>query len=166
MYAGALLAALGLLRRLVAGGAPRERALDQIEQQQQQGPAIPPEQAETLATLVVVISVAGSLIAIALWISMAILNRRGRQWARIVATVLGVLNVLSSLLGVGSGGGDAFVDALQRGVVFGDGEASVGNKPIDGMPSSAGDNSPALACSGALTALSVVDYPCAQTERP
>jgi hypothetical protein len=46
--------------------------------------------------VVVASAVVGSLVAMALWLWMAWKNGQGRAWARIVATVLGVINLLSS----------------------------------------------------------------------
>jgi hypothetical protein len=43
-------------------------------------------------------------IAIVLWLWMAWANRRGRSWARIVATILGGLNILFALLNLATGG--------------------------------------------------------------
>jgi len=56
-----------------------------------------------LLSVIVAIAVITSLIAILLWLWMAWKNGQGRSWARIVATVLGGLNLVSSLAGVSSG---------------------------------------------------------------
>ena len=41
--------------------------------------------------------IVGGLIGVALWILMAVFNGRGASWARIVATVLGGISVLSAV---------------------------------------------------------------------
>ena len=45
-----------------------------------------------------------ALIGVGLWLWMASANGNGRSWARVVATVLGGLNIVFTLLGVASGG--------------------------------------------------------------
>lgn len=52
-------------------------------------------QVDSLVSASMVIGTITGLIAVALWIWMASANRAGRSWARIVATVLGLLNVMS-----------------------------------------------------------------------
>ncbi len=43
------------------------------------------------------------LVGVALWLWMAWANGRGRRWARIVATVLGVLNILLTIFSISTG---------------------------------------------------------------
>lgn len=50
----------------------------------------------TFVTVLVVIG----LITVGLWLWMARANRRGQTWARVVATMLGVLAVVSALIGL------------------------------------------------------------------
>jgi hypothetical protein len=52
----------------------------------------------TVATIVVI-----SLIGAGLWVWMAVKNGQGRSWARVVATILGGLNILSVLSGLVQG---------------------------------------------------------------
>jgi hypothetical protein len=40
------------------------------------------------------------LISVGLWVWMAVMNRKGRSWARIVATVLGGLNIVFTVIGL------------------------------------------------------------------
>lgn len=97
MYLGAILSALGIVRVLAMRGSIEGRILKGLNQQ---GQAVPAGQVHMISSAVLAMSVVFGLIAIVLWVLMAILNRRGRQWARIVATVLGALNILSLLSGL------------------------------------------------------------------
>ncbi|SDK29138.1 hypothetical protein SAMN05428985_103430 [Nocardioides sp. YR527] len=47
------------------------------------------------------------LVALGLWIWMAVMNGKGRNWARIVATILGALSLAGSLSSVGNIAGNA-----------------------------------------------------------
>jgi hypothetical protein len=49
------------------------------------------------------LSVVGGLLAAALWLWMANMNGKGKTWARTTATVLGGINVLFTLVNIGSG---------------------------------------------------------------
>jgi hypothetical protein len=53
--------------------------------------------------VVVASAVVSSLVAVALWLWMAWKNGQGRAWARIVSTVLGVINLLSSVYTISAG---------------------------------------------------------------
>lgn len=68
-------------------------------------------------TFVGALATAG-IVAVAIWILMAHANRRGRRWARIVATVLGALNVLATLVGLSLlAGSAALVSLISVGLV-------------------------------------------------
>ncbi len=43
------------------------------------------------------------LIGVGLWVWMAVKNGQGRSWARVVATVLGALNIVFTLFGLAGG---------------------------------------------------------------
>ncbi len=58
------------------------------------------QQVDTAVTVAVSIAVVVGLISVGLWLWMASANAKGRSWARIVATVLGALSVLSLLSSV------------------------------------------------------------------
>jgi hypothetical protein len=62
--------------------------------------------------VVVASAVVGSLVAVALWLWMAWKNGQGRAWARIVSTVLGVINLVSSLYTISAGHSLAISDLL------------------------------------------------------
>jgi hypothetical protein len=61
------------------------------------------QQVDTAVTVAVIIAVVVGLISVGLWLWMASANAKGRGWARIVATVLGALSVLSLLSSVAQG---------------------------------------------------------------
>lgn len=97
MYAGAVVSALSLIVGLVTIGSLR----DSLHKSQ---PTLTPSQLHDLQTIVVVGSVFIGLISIGLWVWMALMNKAGKSWARIVATVLFGLDTLFLLLGVARAG--------------------------------------------------------------
>ena len=100
MYAGAVVSALSLIVGLVTIGSLR----DSLHKAQ---PSLTPTQLHDLQTVVVVGSVFIGLISIGLWVWMALMNKAGKPWARIVATVLFGLDTLFLLLGVARAGAAA-----------------------------------------------------------
>ena len=100
MYAGAAVSALSLIVGLVTIGSLR----DSLHKAQ---PTLTPTQLHDLQTIVVVGSVVIGLISIGLWVWMALMNKAGKSWARIVATVLFGLDTLFLLLGVARAGAAA-----------------------------------------------------------
>lgn len=60
---------------------------------------------DTVIATTIAIAVVVGAIAVALWVLMAVMNRRGKVWARITATVLGALNVLLTLLTISGAAG-------------------------------------------------------------
>jgi hypothetical protein len=70
-------------------------------------PSLTPTQLHNLQTVVIVGSVVIGLISIGLWVWMALMNKAGKSWARIVATVLFVLDTLFLLLGLARAGAAA-----------------------------------------------------------
>ena len=100
MYAGAVVSALSLIVGLATVGSLR-RALHKSD------PTLTSAQLHNLQTVVVVGSVAIGVISIGLWVWMAVMNKAGKSWARIVATVLFGLNTLFLLLGVARAGAAA-----------------------------------------------------------
>ncbi|WP_020578522.1 hypothetical protein [Actinopolymorpha alba] len=94
MYFGAALSAVGALsvfwyRDELRAGA--RRAL------QQQDKRATPEAVESFATNAMTLILVFGLIAIAIWVFMALMNDRGKGWARLTATGLAVANVVYSL---------------------------------------------------------------------
>jgi len=100
MYAGAVVSAVSLVVGLATVGSLRN-ALHKSQ------PTLTPTQLHDLQTVVVVGSIAIGLISIGLWLWMALMNKAGKSWARIVATVLFGLDTLFLLLGVARAGAAA-----------------------------------------------------------
>ena len=100
MYAGAVVSAVSLVVGLATVGSLR-RALHKSD------PTLTSAQLHNLQTVVVAGSVAVGLISIGLWVWMALMNKAGKSWARIVATVLFGLDTLFLLLGVARAGAAA-----------------------------------------------------------
>jgi hypothetical protein len=101
MYAGAVVSALSL----IVGVATVNRIRDSIRTSlHRTNPKMTPAQVHSIETVFIVGSVAFQVISIGLWIWMAVTNKAGKSWARIVASVLFGLNTLMLLLGVASAG--------------------------------------------------------------
>jgi len=100
MYAGAVVSGLSLIIGLATVGNLRS-ALHKSD------PSLTPSQLHNLQTVVIVGSVAIGLISIGLWVWMALMNKAGKSWARIVGTVLFGLDTLFLLLGLARAGAAA-----------------------------------------------------------
>jgi len=100
MYAGAVVSALSLIVGLATVGSLR----DSLHKAQ---PKLTPAQLHDLQTVVVAGSIFIGAISIGLWVWMALMNKAGKPWARIVATVLFGLDTLFLLLGVARAGAAA-----------------------------------------------------------
>jgi hypothetical protein len=100
MYAGAVVSALSLVVSLATIGNLRTSLHNA-------NPKLTATQLHTLQTGYTVALVAFGLIGIVLWVWMALMNKAGRSWARIVASVLFGLNTLALLLGTARGGTSA-----------------------------------------------------------
>jgi hypothetical protein len=100
MYAGAVVSAVSLVVGLATVGSLRDSL-------HKSDPSLTSTQLHNLQSVVVVGSVAIGLISIGLWVWMALMNKAGKSWARIVATVLFGLDTLFLLLGVARAGAAA-----------------------------------------------------------
>ena len=65
------------------------------------------EMADVFVPIIQIGGAVFGLIAIGLWIWMAVMNGKGRNWARIIATVLGALSLAGSLSSVANLAGNA-----------------------------------------------------------
>lgn len=90
MYVGAGLSALGIVFSLTTRDTIRDRIAED-------DPGLAADELTGRATMATGQGVVIGLIAIGLWLWMARANQHGLDWARIVATVLGVLNVVFTL---------------------------------------------------------------------
>jgi hypothetical protein len=100
MYAGAVVSALSLIVGLVTVGSLRNSL-------HKSDTSLTTSQLHSLQTVVVVGSVFIGVISIGLWVWMALMNKAGKSWARIVSTVLFGLDTLFLLLGVARAGAAA-----------------------------------------------------------
>ena len=105
MYAGAVVSALSLVVGLVTISSLRN-SLHKAD------PSLTSTQLHNLQTVVVTGSVAIGVISIGLWVWMALMNKAGKPWARVVATVLFGLYTLYLLFFVIRAGAGALVPVL------------------------------------------------------
>lgn len=98
MYAGAAVTLIGgLLSLFTDQDALRESARDSLEAA---GQAVDDASLDAYLQLGMVTGIIFAVIGAALWALMGWLNGKGIGWARIVATVLGVLGVLITVVGL------------------------------------------------------------------
>jgi hypothetical protein len=90
MYAGAIISALDIVVGLVTIGSLRSAL-------QRANPSYTSSQLHTAEVAGVAFIVFFGLVGVGLWIWMAMANKRGANWARIVATVFFGLDTLSLL---------------------------------------------------------------------
>lgn len=91
MWVGAIISLIGIVVTFLL----RDELRDQIEEAE---PSLTAEEIDSaVAVGLTVVGLIG-VISVALWIWMATANGQGKAWARTVATVLGTLNVLFTLL--------------------------------------------------------------------
>jgi hypothetical protein len=94
MFAGAGLSAVGLILEIVSFGN-----LDSFKQAIHKAqPALTTSQVNSFVTATIVASVIVSLISIGLWIWMAVASRAGKNWARIVSSIIFGVDTLWLLL--------------------------------------------------------------------
>jgi hypothetical protein len=97
MYVGAALSALVAV--LAFGSRDQLRRAAQQALRAQGQPA-GPEEVEAMANSMLTAIVVFGLIMVAIWVLMAVMNDRGKPWARATASLLAVLNVVFNLLGL------------------------------------------------------------------
>ena len=81
MYAGAAVSTVSLIISLVSIGGTK----DAIRKAR---PSLTPAQVNQLNTFIIALAVVSGVIGVALWLWMAQKNGQGRNWARILSTVL------------------------------------------------------------------------------
>lgn len=92
MYVGAALSVVGV----IVAWASKSQIRDKIASAST-STTLTASDLDTLVNVTLAITTVSALIGIGLWIWMAVKNGAGRPWARIVATVLGGLNVASTM---------------------------------------------------------------------
>jgi len=93
MYAGAALSALGLVMSLLTADSARDRLAES-------NPDFTADELDAGVAFGIALAIVFGVLGILLWVWMAESNRRGKSWARIVATVLGGLNIVLTLFGL------------------------------------------------------------------
>ncbi len=101
MWIGAGLALLNVLSTFLFVDDIREAARDQLTAS---GQRVTDSTVDAAVAIGIAAAVAGGLVTIGLWIWMAVMNGKGRSWARVVATVLGAIGMLFSVLGLAGSG--------------------------------------------------------------
>jgi hypothetical protein len=101
MWVGAALAAFGVVTIFFQTDAIRDAIEDSDSSADMTADEI-----DTLVNVSIAAAVFFGVIGVGLWIWMAITNGQGKSWARVVATVLGGLNVLFTLLGFAGATGE------------------------------------------------------------
>lgn len=100
MYAGAALSVLSLVYSFATIGNLK----DDIRAELQKNDAnVSQSTIDAAYSITIVFAVIFGLIGALLWVWMAWKNGQGRKWARVVATVLGVFNVLGLLFSLAGG---------------------------------------------------------------
>jgi len=90
MYVGAALSIIGI----IVAWATKSQLHDQVAKA---SPSLTPDEVDTAVTVSLGLATVVGLVAVGLWLWMASANGAGKSWARIVATVLGGLGVVSTL---------------------------------------------------------------------
>jgi hypothetical protein len=100
MYAGAVVSAISLVVGLATIGNLRS-TLHSAD------PKLTPSQLHSLEVFLVGLSIVTGIVGIGLWIWLALMNKAGKNWARIVGTVLFCIDTLLLLLGLARAGAAA-----------------------------------------------------------
>lgn len=96
MYAGVLLSLVGVLVNALSRGAIT-RALENANAERSPGDRLSSSDLQHAAGLTYTAFLTMSILATFVWLVMAIANSRGLSWARIVSTVLVVMNLLLTI---------------------------------------------------------------------
>jgi hypothetical protein len=95
MWAGAAVSLLSLIVGVATLGSAKDEIRDELTKDD---PNVSQSTIDAAYAVGIVVVVVIGAIGVLVWLWMAWKNGQGRSWARIVATVLGVLNVLFTLL--------------------------------------------------------------------
>jgi len=93
MWVGAAIAVISALTPLAMAGTIRDRV-------RENNPDFSKSQIDSAVAAFTAFSIIIGAIAVALWLWMAYTNGQGRSWARVVATVFGVLGIIFGLVGL------------------------------------------------------------------
>ncbi|TDE00912.1 hypothetical protein [Jiangella asiatica] len=98
MYVGAVLSGLLLLFTFLSRDAIRDAVEDSDS-------SLSADEIDAAVNLTIGVGIVVGLIGVGLWLWMAAANKAGKSWARVVATILGGLNILFTLFSLSGGGG-------------------------------------------------------------
>ncbi len=97
MWAGAVVSVLSVIASMGTYGSFKIRM---AEQMRDADPEITDDLIDTAVAVGITFAVAMGVLGAAVWLWMALKNRQGRAWARIVASVLGGLNAVFFAVGL------------------------------------------------------------------
>jgi hypothetical protein len=112
MYVGAALSAFGVITLILSLGGLREDIAAEDT-------TLTADEVDMIYNMTIGFGLVLGLLAVGLWIWMAETNKRGLSWARIVATVLGGLNILFTVISLGITSGLELVLSLVSIVLAG-----------------------------------------------
>jgi uncharacterized membrane protein len=95
MWVGAALSVVGVLATFTQTDAIREAVEDSDS-------SLSPSEIDTAVNIGVGVSVLFGVIGVGLWLWMAWANGQGKSWARVMATVFGALNLISTVVNLAS----------------------------------------------------------------
>lgn len=96
MFVGAAFGLLGVLLTFTQTDAIRDAVEDSDS-------SLTASEVDTFVNVSIASAVVAGLVGVGLWVWMAVKNGQGRSWARVVATVLGGLNIVFTLFGLAGG---------------------------------------------------------------
>jgi hypothetical protein len=100
MLVGAVLTALGIIASLVQIDSIRDAIRDADE-------SLTESELDAAVATAVAFSVVIGVVGVGLWLWMRHTNGQGKSWARVVATILGLLNIVFTLMGMAGDGSTA-----------------------------------------------------------
>ncbi|HET7388910.1 MAG TPA: hypothetical protein VFJ19_19850 [Nocardioidaceae bacterium] len=109
MWVGAALSVISLIVGLIAIGGMKDEIRNQLQAQGQQ---VTQSAVDAAFTVGILFGVVFGIIGVLLWLWMAWKNGQGRSWARIVATVLGVIYLISTIINLSSSTSSGFSKIL------------------------------------------------------
>ena len=109
MYLGAVLAVLNVAITL----SDRDAITEQVRRSlQEAGLDLTDEAIDSRIAVVMAGAAVVGLVIVGMWVLMAVSNKKGKSWARITATVLGVASILTGVRGLAAAGRTAEPVAL------------------------------------------------------
>ncbi|GAA4870388.1 hypothetical protein [Serinicoccus chungangensis] len=98
MYAGGVISLIG---GVVALATPEDQLRSAIESQlEASGQPVDAAMVDAAVSTAPIFGLIWAVVVAAIWFALGFFNGKGKGWARIVATVLGVLNVVTTLIGL------------------------------------------------------------------